>query len=160
MTIISSLMPLSIPLTKLGKLEYYIETMENREFTGNLFVEREVPLNTTFTEYLENYYLNWQLKYGRASIREFSRWLKVNHTLIIQWMNGRGKPGMQSLYIMAEKMGPEVFDYAGANRPPKAISDMLLALGSLPEPDINNFEQDFDQWLDNWFQAHGFKALK
>jgi len=37
---------------------------------------------------------------------------------------------------------------------------MLLALGSLPEPDINNFEQDFDQWLVTWFQAHGFKALK
>ncbi len=57
-------------------------------------------------------------------------------------------------------MAPEVFDYAGANRPPKAISDMLLALGSLPEPDVNNFEQDFDQWLTTWFLAHGFKALK
>ncbi len=160
MTIISILMPLSIPLTKLGKLEYYRETMENREITGYLFGDREVPLITTFAEYLENYYLNWQLKYGRASIRDFSKWLKMNHALIINWMNGRGKPGMQSLYIMAEKMGPEVFDYAGANRPPKAISDMLLALGSLPEPNINDFEEDFDKWLVTWFQAHGFKKIK
>jgi hypothetical protein len=160
MTIINKLISLSILLTKLGKLEYYIETMEIRESTGDLVIGKEVPVKTTFAEYLENYYLNWQLKYGRASIRDFSKWLKMNHALIINWMNGRGKPGMHSLYIMAEKMGPEVFDYAGANRPTKAISDMLLALGSLPEPDINDFEQDFDKWLETWFQAHGFKQIK
>ena len=134
--------------------------MENRETTGDLVIEREVPVKTTFAEYLENYYLNWQLKNGRASIREFSRWLKMNHTLILAWMNGRGKPGMQSLYLLAEKLGPEVFDYAGANRPPKAVTDLLLTLGSIPEPEITNFEQDFDEWLATWLQAHGFKQVK
>lgn len=75
-----------------------------------------------FSHYLEQYYLDWQKKYGRASIRKFSLWLEINHSLVNQWMNGKGyDPGPKNLAKLALKIGHQVYSLLGRPEPPQFI---------------------------------------
>lgn len=77
-----------------------------------------------FSKFLENYYLDWQKKNGRSSIRKFSRWLGVHYSLVDQWMNGKGNPGEKNMAKLALKLGPEVYDIFDKPRPPLFIQKL------------------------------------
>jgi succinate dehydrogenase flavin-adding protein (antitoxin of CptAB toxin-antitoxin module) len=113
-----------------------------------------------FSEFLEKQYLLWQMDNGRASIREFSRWLDINQALVVQWMNGHGKPNMDSTRKLVIKLGPEVYDIFGLPRPPRAIYKLEGAYHTIPSEEIELFESDFDHWLEHWLLTHGFKRIK
>lgn len=81
-------------------------------------------MKTEFSKFLEKYYLNWQMENGRASIREFSRWLDINHAMIDQWMNGKGRPGAKSIPKLARKLGPEVYEILNISPPPLFIQKL------------------------------------
>jgi len=111
-----------------------------------------------FDDYLTRYYLNWQLTNGRASIREFSQWLGVNHSLVVQWMNDKGLPGPKYIPTLVTKIGPDVLDYVNDPMLPSSVLEMTITLGQIPVEDRSAFENDFEQWLGTWLEEHGFKT--
>jgi hypothetical protein len=119
-----------------------------------------IDMEIDFSQYLEKFYLNWQMKNGRASIREFSRWLDINHAMVDQWMNGKGKPGPKSIPKLARKLGLEIYDIFEIPRPPRVIHDIESIYDTLPHTDRAEFEDDFDHWLAEWLKEHGFKRIK
>jgi ribosomal protein S6 len=119
-----------------------------------------IQKQTGFSDYLEKQYLLWQMDNGRASIRQFSRWLNINHALVTQWMNGNGKPGLGSMRKLAVKLGPEVYDIMDVAHPPKAINELEEIYHIISPNDYPTLELDFDRWLEQWLKSHGYKRLK
>lgn len=130
----------------------------------------EAQMKTGFSKYLENYYLNWQLKNGRASIREFSRWLDINHAQVIQWMNGRGKPGYKNIVKLAQKLGPEVYEILEinpsdiiemTNLPPdlqrRLISAISQSRSVLTSRGLSGSDPEAEDIVIRIFEEHGFK---
>jgi hypothetical protein len=123
-------------------------------------VQQEMPKKSGFDDFITKYYLNWQLANGRASIREFSKWLGVNHSLVVQWMNDKGLPGPKYIPRLVSKMGPGVLEYVNDPLLPSSVLEMTITLGQLPIADRTAFEDDFEQWLGTWLEKHGFKREK
>jgi hypothetical protein len=128
------------------------------------------PMKTTFSEYMEKTYLSWQMDNGRASIREYSRWLDINHALIIQWMNGKAKPGPKSLPKLAAKLGLEIYDILGLARPntipldklPSNFRKRLTAAvyevnAELVSRGVSSDSPEGEEIVTEIFELHGFK---
>jgi hypothetical protein len=113
-----------------------------------------------FADYLEKQYLLWQMDNGRASIREFSLWLDINQALVVQWMNGHGKPGLGSIRKLAIKLGPEIYDIFNTTPPPKAIHELEEVYHIISPDDYPALEHDFNRWLDQWMKSHDYKQTK
>lgn len=72
----------------------------------------------TFSQYLEMKYLEWQQKQGgRKTIAEFAAYLGIAQTTASSYMNGVRKPEGEKLQRIAEKLGIEVYDVLGVQRP-------------------------------------------
>ena len=72
----------------------------------------------TFSEYLEKKYLDWQHEQGRRkTIEDFAAYIGVSRPLLNMWMNGKRKPGKESLKLLSEILGNEVYDILGYERP-------------------------------------------
>lgn len=86
---------------------------------------------TPFQELLSQAFLDFIEKRGEAGVREleldgpveykieekdtieFAKWLGVNHSSFIQWINGNEIPDVESARVLAERLGPDVFDILG-----------------------------------------------
>ena len=68
---------------------------------------------TAFAIWLEKEFLNWQIENGRSSVRQFSAWLGINHALVVQWLNDKGRPGPKTIHLLAAKLGGEVYSILG-----------------------------------------------
>jgi len=68
---------------------------------------------TAFAIWFERQFLDWQIDNGRSSVRQFSVWLGINHTLVIQWLNGKSRPGPKTIHLLAQKLGGEVYSILG-----------------------------------------------
>jgi transcriptional regulator with XRE-family HTH domain len=75
-------------------------------------IEQEVP------KFLNKKFLEWQMEIGyRRTQTEFAEYLGVEPGTLGHWMNGRRKPDLESVELLAEKLGPEIYDLAGYLRP-------------------------------------------
>lgn len=72
----------------------------------------------TFSQYLEKKFLEWQSMEGRRkTIEEFALYIGVSRPLLNMWMNGKRKPGKESLKLLSTILGNEVYDILGYERP-------------------------------------------
>jgi hypothetical protein len=121
----------------------------------------EVGEKPGFSDFLTRYYLHWQLLHGRASIREFAKWLNINHSLVVQWMNERGSPGPQNISMLVRKMGPIVLEYfPDYPAPPESAIKLEYYHEQLQDHDKKELDHDFDKWLETWLLDHGFQRVK
>jgi len=72
-----------------------------------------------FSDWLTKYYLKWQEELGeRKTITEFAEYLDVSQQAVSNWMNGKYKPkGAKNIRSLASKLGLEVYDVLGMDRP-------------------------------------------
>lgn len=84
----------------------------------------------TFGKWLQNYFVGkfipWYLgKHNKIpSQTEFAKWLGVNNTNLSQYMNDNRRPDVKQADLLAQKLGPEVYDRL--NLPRKMPKDKLL----------------------------------
>ena len=72
----------------------------------------------TFPKLLEQKFLAWQQESGeRKTIQEFAAYLGVSQPILSHWLNGARSPGPESLRLLSAKLGPEVYDVLGLDRP-------------------------------------------
>jgi len=72
----------------------------------------------TFPELLEQKFLAWQHSSGkRKTIQDFAAFIGVSQPILSHWLNGTRRPGPESLRLLSAKLGPEVYDVLGLQRP-------------------------------------------
>lgn len=75
-----------------------------------------------FKDWFFNQYLEWQRKYGKASVTKFAAWIDISQSSCDQYMSGKKRPAGENLRKIAEKLGYETYDLLGYARP-----DLILA---------------------------------
>lgn len=72
----------------------------------------------TFSEFLEKKFLEWQQREGgRRTVKEFAAYIGVSQSTISTWWNDVKKPEGENLMKLAFKLGLEVYDVLGKERP-------------------------------------------
>lgn len=77
----------------------------------------------TFPELLEQKYLQWQSQQGkRKTLDEFAEYIGVGRPVLSNWLTGKRKPGIESLRLLSNKLGFEVYDVLGLPRPDEDLA--------------------------------------
>jgi hypothetical protein len=72
----------------------------------------------TFPQFLEKKYLEWQqVQGGRKTVAMFANYLGVKQSTLSMWWNSGVAPSGESIRLLAEKLGIEVYDILGEERP-------------------------------------------
>jgi len=70
-----------------------------------------------FSDFLDAQFLAWQQTQGRRkTLKEFSEYLGIKQSTISMWYSSQS-PSPESIRILAAKLGPEVYDVLGLDRP-------------------------------------------
>lgn len=94
-------------------------------------------MTVNFPEFIERKYLEWQNREGkRKSIEEFAIYIGVSQPALSLWMGGKRTPSAQTVHLLAEIFGNEVYDVLGLPRPnpdlhsddPAAVRQTLLGI--------------------------------
>ena len=72
----------------------------------------------TFSQFLEMKFLEWQRREGgRRTVKEFAEYIGVSQSTISTWWNEDRKPEGENLLRLSLKLGVEVYDVLGKERP-------------------------------------------
>jgi len=89
-------------------------------------------MNTEFRNYLLRKMSEYDQKIGkRITQAEFADYLGVNRVSITQWLNGK-KPDIKNTQKLAMKLGEEVFDLLGYERPSIRINRLQKYYDAAP----------------------------
>ena len=71
-----------------------------------------------FAAFLEEAFLKWQNQQGkRKTLAEFAHYLEVKPTTLSNWLGNKRNPDFESVMALAGKLGPDVYDVLGLERP-------------------------------------------
>ena len=99
-----------------------------------------------FAEWLEGKYIAWMNETGRRrTLTEFAEYLGVGQPLLSQWLNGRYLPGMKNVSKLAARLGPEVYDLLGLQRPDPDIHRLVSLFGEMDEQGKQDLLQAAEQ---------------
>jgi transcriptional regulator with XRE-family HTH domain len=83
-----------------------------------MFLEMNIIPSMTFPELLEQKFLAWQSEQGkRKTLDEFAEYLGVSRPIISHWLAGKRSPSPESIQTLSSKLGPEIYDVLGLERP-------------------------------------------
>ena len=87
-----------------------------------------------FAAWLESKYISWIGEAGkRRTLTDFSKYLGVTQPMLSQWLNGRYVPNTHNISKIAARLGPEVYDLLGLQRPDPDIQWLVKLFGELDE---------------------------
>lgn len=85
-----------------------------------------------FAEWIEGKFLFWMGETGkRRTVTEFAKYIGVSQSLMSQWLNGRYLPDLKNITKIAERLGPEVYDLLGLQRPDPDFQRLVKLFGEL-----------------------------
>lgn len=85
-----------------------------------------------FAVWLEGKFLSWMGEAGRRrTLTDFAKHLGVSQSLLSQWLNGRYLPELKNINKIAERLGPEVYDLMGLQRPDPDFQRLVKLFGEL-----------------------------
>lgn len=91
-------------------------------------------VKTKLGEWLEQQYVTWQARQGgRRTIDAFAQYVGVSRVAINRWMNGTRTPDAEYADLIAEKLGPEIYDLLDIPRPDPRLQAIIRQWGNLPE---------------------------
>lgn len=88
----------------------------------------------TLGEWLENKFIAWMSETGRhRTVSEFAAWLDIPRPLLSRYLNGQRQPSRENVDKIAARLGPEVYDLLGLQRPDPRIQRLVSAFDALDE---------------------------
>ena len=84
-------------------------------------------------EWLERKFLEWQIDEGRKSLTSFAQYLGIPQAVISHYMSGRYKPSGDNVNKIAAKLGPEIYDLLGLQRPDPLLEEMRQTYDQVSE---------------------------
>jgi len=104
----------------------------------------------TFPEYIERKFLEWQSGQGkRKTIEEFAVYIGVSRPLLNMWMNGNRKPGKESLKVLSQTLGNEVYDVLGYARPNPYLQKINNVFENLSVEHQRKLSEDAERYIVN-----------
>lgn len=92
--------------------------------------------------WLERQYIEWQRGRGkRGTITEFAEWLGVSRGTYNNWIIKKQTPGGDSLVLLGEKLGWEIYDIVGEPRPHPVQQLTVKMWGKLTDDEIRAIER-------------------
>lgn len=74
--------------------------------------------SVNFPRFLESKFLEWQNNQGeRRTVAEFANWIGVKQSTLSMWWNSGVSPSGESVRLLSEKLGLEVYDVLNIPRP-------------------------------------------
>jgi hypothetical protein len=71
-----------------------------------------------FSSWLEQQYVQWQQQHGkRTKLIQFAKHLGISAPLLSHYMKGIRKPAGSTVHKLAQRLGPEIYDVLGLQRP-------------------------------------------
>lgn len=88
-------------------------------------------MNMKFRQFLEMKFLEWQQQSGgRKTVEDFSDYLGIGRTTLSMWLNRNERvPQGDNIRKLADKLGLEVYDVLGLDR---------------PDPDLHYIQQNWE----------------
>lgn len=87
-------------------------------FTTAFASHQRMSQTNEFARWLEQSYLTWQHKHGkRATLAQFAAYLGISAALLSHYMNGLRRPSIDTAHRFAKRLGPEIYDLLGLQRP-------------------------------------------
>ena len=111
-----------------------------------------------FSEWLEKKFLEWQNQIGkRKTLTAFAKHLGISQPLLSRYLNDGVMPGIDKIPFLAEKLGPEVYEFVNLDTPADpAIRELQAAYNVLPPEE----KQEIMQIILDFAERHGYKKVK
>lgn len=93
-------------------------------------------------DWLEKKFVEWEALSGRRrTIAEFAEWLSIPRPLLSRYMSGSRKPKRETADLIAAKLGPEVYDLLGFQRPDPLLQRLQACWDDLNDEQRNQIRQ-------------------
>ena len=77
---------------------------------------------SNFANWLDKKFLDWQQRQGGSrTALEFAEWLGFANATVNQWLNGNRRPERGNVYLLALKLGLEIYDVLGMPKPDEGL---------------------------------------
>jgi len=96
----------------------------------------------TVSEWLEGKYVEWMSRSGRRkSIQEFAEWLGVPRPHVSRYLGGSRIPSRKNADKIAAKLGPEIYDLLGFQRPDPLLQRLQAVWDRLVDRERGEIEK-------------------
>lgn len=100
-----------------------------------------------FPQFLEKKFLEWQQRMGgRRSVSEFAKWIGVKQSSISMWWTGANTPNPESIKLLADKLGLEVYDALDLPRPDPDLHYIQQQWGNLLPEERKTLRQQAERY--------------
>lgn len=101
-----------------------------------------------FRQWIENKYLQWQSNQGgRRTVMQFAEYLQLSQQTVSNWLNGTRQPTGENIRKIAEKLGLEVYDVLGLQRPNPVLHYITKHWDDLPLELQNKFMEEAEAYI-------------
>lgn len=78
--------------------------------------------------------MEWEAEVGhRRTVSEFAEWLNIPRSLCSRYLTGSRSPSRSNMELIAIKLGPEVYDLLGLQRPDEVLQRLQREWDRLTE---------------------------
>ena len=105
--------------------------------------------NTNIATWLESKYIEWISVSGeRRTISEFAAWLDISQSLLSRYMNGTRTPSRKNTDKIAARLGPEIYDLLGLQRPDPLLQRLQTQWHLLTDEELGEITRIIENAVD------------
>lgn len=87
-----------------------------------------------FALWFERKFVEWEAEAGhRRTVSEFAEWLNIPRSLCSRYLTGSRSPSRKNVDLIAIRLGPEVYDLLGLQRPDEVLQRLQGVWDQLTE---------------------------
>jgi len=110
----------------------------------------------TFSEYLLENLQGLERQQGhRVTLDVFATYLGVKRPILSLWMSGKARPSFDSVRVIAEKLGPEIYDILEFPRPDPDLQALTRIWPYLSEEARRTLRAQGEKFADENKQSSG-----
>ena len=104
-----------------------------------------MPKNKDFSIWMEEKFIRWIAETGqRHTVTEFAEWLDIARPVVSRYLSGDRIPTGKNVDKIAARLGPEIYDLLGLQRPDPLLKRVQAHWNCLTKEDINEIERIVD----------------
>ena len=97
-------------------------------------------------QWLDQQFLKWQISQGGSkTVVEFAHYLGVSRDALYKWMNGQRVPDLEYIEKLADKLGVEIYDMLGLQRPNEHLSRVKTVWDNLSEAEQEAYAAEIER---------------
>ena len=115
-----------------------------------------------FPEWLTHKFEEWEKTTGhRQPYIAFARYLGTSQPTLNRWMAGDVRPTGDNVRLLADKLGPGVYDVLGITPPlPEPLMKISAEWQNIPPDAQVQLTVDLSEFIARWLEEHGFYRVK